>query len=122
VAFENWKNKGNELLNQAINNNLAFKQLESLVLRAIENYKNAPIYDQGTLVPDRCSSINKNLASAYMYLIKSAAGENQAKFEDYIKKFIECSNLALYHGGGCKNQEWMNVEIKKASELSKFNS
>lgn len=103
------------LLRQAIENKLQFEQFESLVLRAIETYKHAPIYDMNIINADRCSSIRKNQASAYMYLISAAAGKDQAKFETYIKLYIQSQNLALYYGSSCKTQAWVNTETLKAA-------
>ena len=87
--FESWKKKGNGLLVTAIDGNLVFEQFENLTLRAIENFERAPIYDLAKLNDVRCSQINNNKSVAYMHLIRSAEGQNQTKFELYIKKFIQ---------------------------------
>ena len=74
--FDSWKKKGNELVVTAIEGNLKFEQFEPLILRAIENFERAPIYDNANLNDKRCSQINNNKSIAYLHLIKSAMGEN----------------------------------------------
>lgn len=75
--FDNLKKQGNQLIVTAIEGNLPFEQKESLILRAIDNFMRAPIYDQGKLNDVRCSSINNNKSVAYIHLIKASMGENQ---------------------------------------------
>jgi hypothetical protein len=48
-------------------------------------------------------------------------GENQVKFEAYIKKFIQTQNLALYHGSGCMEQKWIFNQLKRGAELENVN-